>query len=124
MNFTLPLGSFSSTKRTTFLSEGVKLCGLVSAVCVAPLPFVPTWIAIWLLSIFTIVALGTFAVWAINAIKNKSVYDSEEHTEHMTALAMLGQNREGMAPLVKVIDQALLGANPEAGSSDQEKHDG
>jgi hypothetical protein len=124
VNFTLPLGAYSTSKRTTFLSEGVKLCGIICAICAAPLAFVHAWIAIWLLGVLTIVALGTFGVWAVNAIKNKSAFDTEEHTEHMAAIAVMGQNREGKPPLLQAVDQALLTANPEANSDDQEKDRG
>ena len=120
MNFTVPVGSFSTSKRTTFLSEGVKLCGLICAICAAPLAFVRPWIAIWLLVVLTVVALGTFAVWVVNAIRNKSAFDTEEHTEHMAAIAVMGQNRDGQPPLMQVVDQARLSANPEAGKDDQE----
>lgn len=120
MNFTLPLGSFSSSKRTTFLSEGVKLCGIICAICAAPLAFVQPWIAAWLMGIFTIVGLGTFGIWGVNALRNKAVFDSEEHTEHMAAIAVMGQNRDGKPPLLQSVDQALLTTNPEASSDSQE----
>lgn len=105
--------SRSQSRRTNFLSAGVTLCVLVTAVCAAPLAFVPGWIAAWLLTVLTFLALGTFGVWAFHAIKNSHLLSTEEHTEHMAAIAQLGQNRTGKPPLVLSVDQEALTSNPD-----------
>jgi hypothetical protein len=123
---TIPLPALlkSQSRRTTFLSEGVKLCGLICAISAAPLPFVHGFVAIWLLVILSVVGLGTFGIWAFNAIRNRSLLDSEEHTEQMAAIAIMGQNREGKPPLLQPIEQVALSQNPSIDSNDQEASNG
>ena len=118
----LPLQSLtqSSSKRTTFLSEGVKLAGILCAICAAPLPFVSGWIAAWLLGVLTLIGLGTFGIWAFNAVTNRPLLNSEEHTEQMAAIAVMGQNREGKPPILHAVDQTILTKNPEMIEGPQE----
>ena len=99
--------------RTNFLSVGVTLCALVAAICVAPLAFVKTWIAIWLLSLMSVLVLGTFGIWVFHAVRNKHLLDTEEHTEQMAAISLLGINRDGKEPLLQAIQQQLLSTNPD-----------
>ena len=122
-NLHFPAFLRSRSKRTTFLSEGVKLCGVLCAICAAPLPFVEAWVAAWLLILVSIVSLTTFGIWTFNAVTNRSLLDSEEHTEQMAAIAMLGQNREERDPVVRAVEQTRLIENPRAGDK-QESEDG
>lgn len=118
----LDLSSFiqTSSKRTNFLSVGVRLCFLVAAVCAAPLAFVTGWIAVWLLSLMTVLVFGTFGVWAFHAVRNPRLLDTEEHTEQMAATSVFAQNRTGDMPLLKHLQPAALSPNPEL-SGDQSK---
>ncbi len=109
------------SRRTNFLSVGVTLCALVAAICAAPLAFVQAWIAAWLLSLMTILVLGTFGIWAFHAVRNKHLLDTEEHTEHMAAISIMGQNRDGKAPLIRAIEQDVLTSNPEMSSEQREE---
>ncbi|MBH5322557.1 hypothetical protein [Aurantiacibacter sediminis] len=121
----MSLSSFlqNSSRRTTFLSEGIKLCAIITVVCAAPLPFVELWIAIWLLVILSAVALGTFGVWAYNAVKNQHLFPSEEHREQMAAVSLLGRNRDDQPPLLTPVELTDLGQNPESPTSSQESDD-
>jgi fatty acid desaturase len=101
------------SRRTNFLSVGVTLCALVTAICAAPLAFVEFWIAVWLLSLMSVLVLGTFGIWGFHAVKNRRLLDTEEHTEHMAAISLMGQNRDGQDPLVRSIASAVLIPNPE-----------
>ena len=112
------------SRRTNFLSVGVTLCALVAAICAAPLAFVTTWIAVWLLSLMTVLILGTFGIWAFHAVRNKHLLDTEEHTEQMAVISTLGVNREGQEPLLKSVGQALLSPNTEIDSHNQGGIDG
>ena len=114
----------NTSQRTTFLSEGIKLCGFILAICAAPLFYVQDWVAAWLLAIMTIVGLGTFGIWAYNAIKNKNLHPSEEHTEQMAAISLLGQNRTGKAPVLTPLDQKILTQNPVAANAGEVGSDG
>lgn len=122
----LPALTQSHSKRRNFLSEGVKLCAFVCAICAAPLPWVDGWRAAWLLGILTIVGLGTFGLWAFSAAKNRKLIesDSEEHTEHLAAIAVFGQNREGKSPLLTQVEQSFLIENDSVSKEDQEASDG
>lgn len=101
----------SFTKRTTSLSDGQKLCGIILAICAAPLFKVTGWMAVWLLSIITIVGLGTFGVWFFKALTGKTE-PTEEHTENMAAISLMGQNRTGKAPIVAAITDVPIVENP------------
>lgn len=114
----------SRSRRTNFLSVGVTLCALVAAICAAPLAFVTPWIAIWLLSLMTILILGTFGIWAFHALKNKHLLDTEEHTESMAAISFLGINREGKEPLLQALDQSIATLNLEVKSDQDGGNDG
>ena len=72
------------------------------------------------MSILTIVGLGTFGIWAYNAIKSRHLLDSEEHTEHMAAIAVMGLNREGKPPLMQTVEQIALTENPNLPNTEQE----
>ncbi len=110
----------STTKRTSALSEGSKLCAIILAICAAPLFVVSGWMAVWLLTIITIVGLGTFGLWFFKDVTGKNK-PTEEHTENMAAIALFGQNRDGKSPLLQSVDQSLLGSNPE--TSDAQESD-
>ena len=110
-------------KRTTFLSVGVTLCILIAAICVAPLPFVGDWIAIWLLCLLSILVMGTFSIWAFHAIRNPRLLDSEQNREQMAAIALFGQNVPGKSPLLRPVDQTALIENPNTASGQQEALD-
>jgi hypothetical protein len=69
----------------------------------------------------TVLVLGTFGIWAFHAVRNKHLLDTEEHTEHMTAISIMGQNRDGKAPLMKAIEQAVLTPNPDLSSKQREE---
>lgn len=112
----------SLTKRTTSLSDGQKLCGIILAICAAPLFKVDGWIAIWLLSIITIVGLSTFGLWFYRAITGKTE-PTEEHTEQMAAIAVWGQNTESGKPLIRPVDQSVLTHNPESSDHPEDAHD-
>lgn len=101
----------SFTKRTTSLSDGQKLCGIILAICAAPLFKVTGWMAIWLLSIITIVGLGTFGLWFFRALMGKTE-PTEEHTENMAAISLMGQNRDGKSPIVEAIVNVPIVENP------------
>ena len=107
------------SKRTNFLSVGVTLCALVAAICVTPLAFVNPWIAIWLLSLATIVILGTFSIWAFHAVKNPRMFDTEEHVEQMAQISLLGSNREGGPADVQQITIEGAVANPQLTQGEQ-----
>lgn len=121
----LPALLKSQSRRTTFLSEGVKLCALLSAICVAPLAFIKSpWISAWLLMIVSVVSLGTFGIWAYHALTNKPLLNSEEHDEQMAAIAIFGQNRDGKPPLIEAINQAVLTQNPAMSASNEGEGNG
>lgn len=120
MNFSLPTLLKSQSRRTTFLSEGVKLCGIVCAICAAPLAFVQGWIAVWLLIVLSVVGLGTFGIWAFNAVINRPLLDSEEHTEQMAAISLLGQNRENQPALIEAVMGQPMIENPRLSDGGQE----
>lgn len=101
----------SFTKRTTSLSDGQKLCGIILAICAAPLFKVSGWMAVWLLSIITIVGLGTFGVWFFKALSGKTE-PTEEHTENMAAISLMGQNRTGKGPLIEALTNVPTVENP------------
>jgi hypothetical protein len=67
--------------------------------------------AIWLLTIITIVGLGTFGLWFWRALTGKTE-PTEEHTENMAAISLLGRNRDGEAPFVEAIVNAPTIENP------------
>lgn len=113
-------GTLTRSSRTNFLSVGVTLCALVAAICVAPLAFVTGWIALWLLTLMTILVLGTFGIWAYHAIRNPRLLDTEQHQEQMAAIPLLGQNRIGQSPLVEAIIDAPLIENPQLRDGDQD----
>jgi fatty acid desaturase len=119
----LPSFIRTQSRRTNFLSVGVRLCALVAAICAAPLAFVRPWIAIWLLVLMTILVLGTFGIWLFHAIKNRHLLDTEEHTEQMAAISLIGQNREGKAPLIRAVEQAYLTSNPELSPDQPEEEE-
>ena len=100
------------TKRANFLNVGVMLCGIVAAICVAPLAFVHAWIAVWLLSLMTILILGTFGIWAYYAISNPKLLETESHAENMAAISVLGTNRDGKKALVQAITGQPSVPNP------------
>jgi hypothetical protein len=99
-------------RRTNFLSTGVTLCSIVAAICAAPLAFVVPWIAMWLLSLMTLIVLGTFGIWAFHAVKNPRLLDSEEHTEQMGVISVYGKNSLIDEPRTISIDPAIASENP------------
>lgn len=101
----------SLTKRTTSLSDGQKLCGIILAICAAPLFKVDGWIAIWLLTIISIVGLSTFGLWFFRAVTGKNE-PTEEHTEQMAAIAVWGRNSEDGQSLMRSVQQTSLTHNP------------
>jgi hypothetical protein len=111
------------TRRTTSLSDGQKLCGIILAICAAPLFKVDGWVAIWLLSIITIVGLGTFGLWFFRAVTGKTE-PTEEHTERMAAISLLGRNHDGKEPEVIKVEQTVLTANPKSEADPREAGDG
>ncbi|MEM7664585.1 MAG: hypothetical protein AAF250_01895 [Pseudomonadota bacterium] len=110
------------TRRTTSLSDGQKLCGIILAICAAPLFKVDGWMAVWLLSLITIVGLGTFGLWFFRAVTGKTE-PTEEHTENMAAISLLGKNKDGKEPEVIQVEQQVLTSNPKSdanpGASDE-----
>lgn len=108
------------TKRTNFLSVGVTLCALVAAICAAPLAFVETWIAAWLLGLMSILVLGTFGIWAFHAIRNPRLLDTEQHQEQMAAIPLLGLNRPEGSPLIEAVANAPLVENPQLSQGGQD----
>ncbi|MBX7460431.1 hypothetical protein [Qipengyuania huizhouensis] len=108
----------TSTKRTSALSEGSKLCGIILAICAAPLFVVEGWMAIWLLSIISLVGLGTFGLWFYKELKGKNL-PTEEHTENMAAISLMGQNRDGKEPIIEAIMDETPVANPRLGQGEQ-----
>lgn len=102
----------TQSTRTNFLAVGVRLCALIAAICAAPLAFVSVWIAVWLMVLMSILVLGTFGIWAYHAVKNSHLLNTEEHTEKMAAISLMGQNRDGLPPLVIEIEQDVLIQNP------------
>lgn len=101
----------SLTKRTTSLSDGQKLCGMILAICAAPLFKVDGWIAVWLLTIMTIVGLSTFGLWFFRAVTGKTE-PTEEHTEQMAAIAVWGRNSDSGPSLMQPVQQTSLTHNP------------
>jgi hypothetical protein len=101
----------------------VTLCALVAAICAAPLAFVQAWIAVWLLMLMSVLVLGTFGIWAFHAVRNSHLLDTEEHTEQMAAISLLGVNRDGGTPVVRRVEQTALTQNPELSPDAQEKKD-
>ena len=67
--------------------------------------------AVWLLSIITIVGLGTFGVWFFKALTGKTE-PTEEHTENMAAISLMGQNRTGESPIIETIANERTIENP------------
>ncbi|MCP9223122.1 hypothetical protein MKP08_10210 [Erythrobacter sp. LQ02-29] len=112
----------SLTKRTTALSDGQKLCGIIMAVCAAPLFKAEGWIAFWLLSIITLVGLLTFGLWFFRAVTGRNE-PTEEHTEQMAAIAVWGQNRTEGKPLMKSVAQTELTHNPQSLENPERKDD-
>ena len=108
----LPTIVGSRSRRTNFLSVGVTLCAMIAAICAAPLAFVTPWIATWLLSLMSILILGTFGIWAFHAVRNPRLLDTEDHLEQMAAISIMGQNREDSVPLLTSLDQRNLQQNP------------
>ena len=108
----LPTIVGSRSRRTNFLSVGVTLCAMIAAICAAPLAFVAPWIATWLLSLMSILILGTFGIWAFHAVRNPRLLDTEDHLEQMAAISIMGQNREDSVPLLTSLDQRNLQQNP------------
>jgi fatty acid desaturase len=113
LNHIMTLLSTKRTKRANFLSVGVTLCSLIAAICAAPLAFVNTWIAVWLLGLMTILILGTFSIWAFYAIKHPHLLNTEDHAEQMAAISMLGANRPGQEALVEMITGQPVLENPQ-----------
>lgn len=101
----------TATKRTTSLSDGQKLCGLILAICAAPLFKVNGWMAVWLLTIITVVGLLTFGLWFYRAITGKSE-PTEEHVEHMAAIGVWGKNTPDGSTQIHPILQQKLAQNP------------
>ena len=101
----------TSTRRTTPLSEGVKLCGIILSICAVPLLKVTGWIAAWLLVVMSVVGLGTFAVWVFKTLTGKSE-PTEEHTENMAAISLLGQNRDGQQAIIEIVPNEPPVENP------------
>ena len=85
---------------------------MIAAICAAPLAFVTPWIATWLLSLMSILILGTFGIWAFHAVRNPRLLDTEDHLEQMAAISIMGQNREDSVPLLTSLDQRNLQQNP------------
>ena len=108
----LPTIVGSRSRRTNFLYVGVTLCAMIAAICAAPLAFVAPWIATWLLSLMSILVLGTFGIWAFHAVRNPRLLDTEDHLEQMAAISIMGQNREDSVPLLTSLDQRNLQQNP------------
>ena len=117
MNFPL-LGFSAKSSRTNFLSVGVTLCWIVAAICAAPLAFVKSWIAVWLLVLMTLLVLGTFGIWAFHAVKNPRLLDTEQHQEQMAAIPLMGQNRTGKTPLIEALVDMPLIENPHLSEGD------
>ena len=107
------------TKRANFLSVGVTLCSIVAAICVAPLAFVHTWIAIWLLVLATILILGTFGIFAFYAIYRPGILSTESHVEKMAAISILGTNRESEPAVLQAIAGLPVVDNPRLSSQGQ-----
>lgn len=78
--------------------------------------------AVWLLSLITIVGLGTFGLWFFRAVTGKTE-PTEEHTENMAAISLLGKNKDGKEPEVIQVEQQVLTSNPKSdanpGASDE-----
>ena len=108
------------SRRTNFLSVGVTLCALITAICVAPLAWLQSeWMAIWLLGLVTVLVLGTFGIWAFHAIKNPHLLDTENHIEQMAAISVLGENRTGKSAIIESIVGEGVSDNPRLSSDAQ-----
>jgi fatty acid desaturase len=100
------------SKRTNFLSVGVTLCVLIAGICVAPLAFVSSWIAVWLLTLLSILVLGVFGIWAFHAVRNPKLLDTEHHQEQMAAISLLGISRDGDHPVIRAMTGLPVVENP------------
>jgi fatty acid desaturase len=116
-----PITSYQEWRstRTNFLSVGVTLCAIVAGICVAPLAFVQSWIAVWLLCLVTVLVLGTFGIWAFHAVKNPKLLNTEHHQEQMAAISLLGHNRDNGTPLIESVANQPITENPMLGQEEQ-----
>ena len=96
------------TMKPNVLSVGLRLCSIVAALCVAPLAFVHVWIAVWLLTLMTIIVLGTFGIFAFHSVRNPELLRTEDHVEQMARITqVIGYNRPDQVP-----ETIFLGKQP------------
>jgi CDP-diglyceride synthetase len=98
----------------------VSLCAIIAAICAAPLAFVEVWVAVWLLTLITILVLGTFGIWAFHTIRNPRLLDTEHHQEKMAEISLLGVNQPDQSAIVKEIVNQPLVENSRIGLGEQQ----
>jgi uncharacterized membrane protein len=80
------------------------LCALLGIPSIAAATVAPWWIAVWLLTLTSIVTLGTFGVFAFHSVKNQHLLQSEDYLLRRDALTIFGSSSYQGEHIVQVIN--------------------
>ena len=68
------------------------LCALITVPTIISTEFVSAWIAIWLLSLTSVVILSTLGIYCFHSIKNQHLLQSEEFLLKRDAITIYGSS--------------------------------
>ena len=74
------------------MSPGLWLCVVVGLPCVSGAVIAKGWIAIWLLSIFTVLTIGSFAVFVRHSFISPNLLQSEDYLLKRDAMTIYGSS--------------------------------
>jgi hypothetical protein len=86
------------------MSPGVTLAALITIPCISGALFATAWIAIWLLSLASVVGLGTFGIFLYHSIKQPLILRSEEFHLKKDAIEIYGSTSYHGDELVRIIN--------------------
>jgi len=90
------------------LSPGLWLVATTLAASVPITIFGPTWAAVLLWTITTVIALGTFGVFVFHSMKNPTLLRSEEYSLRSQALAMYGDGSKSPQEIAGILNSPSI----------------
>lgn len=86
------------------MSPGIWLSAVIGIPCIGAAVFAESWISIWLLTVMTVVVLGTFGIFLLHSIRNPNLLQSEDYLLRKDAMTIYGSSSYAGKEIVHIVD--------------------